>query len=202
MIELDSGKEQIKLNRTILHSTGISSAIAGLFLWSITPFVTESKLLRFGSLGTSLILGGISLASGVKLEQNKTLYRAIQKAEEDDFLHRIASAQYGQQQVWETIAAGGTRRDDLPVGATSTLEVPGSDAEVSEVPEDGELTDSLPGSNQTSQLVAGSPGSPGSVKKAIKEGKSDTWIIENILKMGGRKFEEGKVILEEMKKWK
>jgi hypothetical protein len=34
------------------------------------------------------------------------------------------------------------------------------------------------------------------VSKSMKAGKSATWIVENILKMGGRKFADGKVKLE------
>jgi hypothetical protein len=34
------------------------------------------------------------------------------------------------------------------------------------------------------------------VQKALEGGKSTTWIIENILKMGGRKFADGKAKLQ------
>jgi hypothetical protein len=34
------------------------------------------------------------------------------------------------------------------------------------------------------------------VCKSREVGKSTTWIVENILKMGGRKFSEGKVKLK------
>lgn len=34
------------------------------------------------------------------------------------------------------------------------------------------------------------------VCKSLEAGKSTTWIVENILKMGGRKFSEGKVKLQ------
>jgi hypothetical protein len=36
------------------------------------------------------------------------------------------------------------------------------------------------------------------VKEAKEVGKSPTWIIENILKMKGRKFAEGKIKLQEL----
>ena len=36
------------------------------------------------------------------------------------------------------------------------------------------------------------------VQKAKGEGKSQTWIVENVLKMGGRKFSEGKVKLQQL----
>lgn len=36
------------------------------------------------------------------------------------------------------------------------------------------------------------------VQKAKVEGKSQTWIVENVLKMGGRKFSEGKVKLQQL----
>jgi hypothetical protein len=32
--------------------------------------------------------------------------------------------------------------------------------------------------------------------KSREAGKSTTWIVENVLKMGGRKFSEGKVKLQ------
>lgn len=36
------------------------------------------------------------------------------------------------------------------------------------------------------------------VCKSMEAGKSSTWVIENILKMGGRKFSEGKVKLQNL----
>lgn len=36
------------------------------------------------------------------------------------------------------------------------------------------------------------------IKKAKEVGKTNTWIIENVLKMKGRKFAEGKVRLQEL----
>jgi len=36
------------------------------------------------------------------------------------------------------------------------------------------------------------------VRKALKASKSTTWIVENILKMGGRKFTEGKARLQSL----
>ncbi|MEG4857748.1 hypothetical protein QUB75_09025 [Microcoleus sp. K1-B6] len=36
------------------------------------------------------------------------------------------------------------------------------------------------------------------VCKSMKSGKSVTWIVENVLKMGGRKFSEGKVKLQNL----
>lgn len=36
------------------------------------------------------------------------------------------------------------------------------------------------------------------VRKALDEGKTKTWIIENVLKMKGRKFGEGKVWLQDL----
>lgn len=38
------------------------------------------------------------------------------------------------------------------------------------------------------------------VSKAMQDGKSQTWIVENILKMGGRKFADGKAKLEALLK--
>ena len=34
------------------------------------------------------------------------------------------------------------------------------------------------------------------VRKSMEAGKSVTWIVENVLKMGGRKFSEGKAKLQ------
>ncbi|MEG4842847.1 hypothetical protein, partial [Microcoleus sp. B9-D4] len=36
------------------------------------------------------------------------------------------------------------------------------------------------------------------VKEAMEGGKAKTWIIENILKMKGRKFAEGKIKLQNL----
>lgn len=34
------------------------------------------------------------------------------------------------------------------------------------------------------------------VRELIESGKSETWIVENVLKMGGRKFKQGKELLQ------
>jgi hypothetical protein len=36
------------------------------------------------------------------------------------------------------------------------------------------------------------------VRKSMEAGKSPTWIVENILKMSGRKFADGKVKLQQL----
>ena len=107
LIQLNASKDQIRLNQILLHIGAISSISSSLLIWSISPFITDKPIWRYLSLGYTIIGSSFGLVCSRKLEKNYSLYQALEKAETDEFLHRIASAQYAQQQHWERLAIQG-----------------------------------------------------------------------------------------------
>lgn len=183
LIGLDSGKEQIRLNQRILHQQAVAATLAGLLVWSIAPFCSKHPAWRYGSLTFSFGCGVITVLTGLKLEKGKLLFNALQKAEEDDYLHRIASSQFAQQQQWEMLA-----QTSMPL---TELTPP----EAMEVPTTSTSEASLPLTELTETTTK-------EVEEAVREGKSDTHIIEKVLGMPGRRFAEGKEILQRLKEGK
>jgi len=194
LIELNSGKDQILFNRKLLNTVAVVAFVASLFLWSVAPFIPSSnsnrdKFVRYLSLICTILGGDILLACGRKLERNQPLYKALEKAQENVFIHQVATSQYAYEQEI-TQAAQSTSQDlqqSLPVtSATSTLEV--SEANGSE---DFPTSTSTSATSEQLDLEV--------IREAVSAGKSDSWIIENLLKMGGRKFAEGQALLKEIK---
>ena len=196
LIHLDAGAEQIRLNRKLLNAGAIVSTISGLIVWSATPFVTEIKALRYLSLAFSLGAGSTALYCGTKLAQSKTLFQAIERAEEDDFLHRVAASQYARQNAWNYLAE--SEAQPLPDPLTEPLPDTSApvEAEASEVRGSEGFRD-FPSTSATSNELAAEV--VVEVLEAVGEGKSDTWIIENVLNMKGRKYKQGKELLAAIK---
>lgn len=184
-LTLDAGKEQIKFNRALLHSGAIAGAALGLLFWSVSPFVAPKRsalhiAFRYGSLSLSLFSGAAVLFCGVKLEKNKLLYRAVETAERDDFIHQIAARQFTQQSQWDRLAAVEAEQIPQVLGAPTA-----------------EGTTDLPATGTTTEQLDG--GKLEEVLEATEAGKSDTYIIENILGMKGRRYKEGKATLKRLR---
>lgn len=183
LIPLDAVTRQIRLNCRLLATQGCVSAGAGLFLWSLCPFVSDAVGWRYFSLTGGLIFGGTALYSAAQLSTISRLNAASLKAEERDYIHRIAASQYSQQVFWDTIATSNTSQPvEIPVTAESP-ETPGEEAAT-----DFPSTSEFPGELVFSQIA-----------EALESGKSDSHIVQEILGMKGRKYAEGKQMLTEIK---
>lgn len=199
IIPLDSSKEQIKFSRTLLHILALTSLLSGLLIWSISPFVftgkTTSKItLRYIGIVAPLGLGILSLACGIKLIKNQHLYKAIEIAEADSFRHWVAVNQGYSEQSYEALAENIS--ENFPGELTGNLPASGiSEPEMVEVPISGsEIPVSTSGSGNVNLDI-----SP-EVLREISAGKSDSWIIQNILNCRGRNYAKGKEELERIKK--
>lgn len=180
LIPLDMVLRQIRLNCRLLSAQGAVSASAGIFLWSITPFTSDAPGWRYFSLCSGLICGGTALYSAAQLSTVSRLSAASQKAEERDYIHRIAASQYSQQVFWDTVAT------------SDAVEVPRQE-QTPEVQPETEATSFPPASEFPSELVLTE------VAEALENGKSDSHIIQNILGCKGRKYPEGKELLSQIK---
>jgi hypothetical protein len=207
------GADQIKQNHGLLNATAIFSSVSGLLVWSTTPFVSSNTIARYFSLFYCIGAGSTAIYCGNKLEKSKLLFLALQRAQDDDFLHQIASLQYARQQHWNQLAGAtsnpfGTFFPEAEAEPVKSAEVPPDGdfraststntnapiPEVREVPPDGDFRDSDPEVAEVNPLAG--EVLVRAVSEAVTSGKSDTWIIENILNMKGRQFAKGKTILE------
>jgi len=132
-----------------------------------------------------------AVVSGRQLDKISPLIKAIDTAERDDFLTALATSQFVQQQQWQQQALAPTQLQPLsdphsthiqpesshPLSATSTDEL--STSQNSEVSS----------SEHFRSLWK-------SVSLLKEQGISDTKIIEDVLGMSGRKFNEGKQMLD------
>jgi hypothetical protein len=175
-----------------------ASSISGLLLWSASPFALSNPkdkvqvVLRYLSLFGSLSCGVTAIVCGNQLQKINPLVKAIETAERNDFLEQLAVSQFQQQQQWHQMALAPTKLQTVPSQHSEAVK-PESDAPLSTT-----SADSLPLTSQNSE-VNGSEHFRSlwkSVSLLKDQGVSDTKIIEEVLGMSGRKFSEGKQMLD------
>lgn len=198
LINISSPQNQLRQNRTLLLLVGGCSTIAGLFFWSLPPFVFNNPtnkvnvILRYLALFGGLSCGISAVVSGKQLERITPLVKAVEQAEKADFFDQLASSQYLQSQMWQreamtALQSGSTvsqrqpeQVDPEPVDRGST-----TSADQLTTSQNAEVTES-----QHFQSLYKS------VSLLKEQGLSDTKIIEEVLGMGGRRFTEGKQMLD------
>jgi hypothetical protein len=194
LINISSPQTQLRQNRTLLLTIGSASTIAGLLLWSATPFLLNSKsdrlqiALRYLSLTSTLICGVAACVSGHQLQRIAPLIKALETAEQSDFYTQLASSQYVQQEQWQAIASSEVEalhqpfQQNLPPNVSPAPETSTPQLPTSENPE-------LPPADNFRSLYK-------AVSVLKQQGVSDTTIVEEVLQLGGRRFAEGKQVLE------
>lgn len=132
-----------------------------------------------GAVACAITAGNIArkLADEAEIEVMKV--RAIKADVEDEIATEVYVSQKQRQQEAELM-----------------LTSPGVDVEASRQALEVIYSQDL----QDSTSASDSPDYPIYVEvcKSMEAGKSATWIVENVLKMGGRKFSEGKVRLQNL----
>jgi hypothetical protein len=173
------------------------SSLSGLLLWSASPFVFNNPkdkvqvVLRYLSLFGSLSCGVSAIVCGNQLHKINPLVKAIETAERNDFLEQLAVSQYQQQQHWQQMALAPTQLQPL------SQQVQPESSEASSETSSTTSTNELP-TSQNSE-VNGSEHFRSlykSVSLLKEQGLSDTKLVEEVLGMGGRKFNEGKQMLD------
>jgi len=191
MINLSNSQQQLRQNRAMLLLIGGVSSFSGLMLWSATPFATSNPkntvhiCIRYIALFSSLSCGVAAVATGYQLEKISPLVKALDMAEKDEFFTQLAASQWVQQQQWEKRASQALQPASQP---PVSLQHDGPSQPTSE------LTDST--SNAVSSDVEGYRALYQSVSLARSQGATDTQIIEKVLGLGGRNFNQGKVALQ------
>jgi hypothetical protein len=204
LINISSPQQQLRQNRSLLLLTGGVSTIAGLFLWSATPFIFSNPkdkvgvCLRYLSLLSTLGCGVAAVVSGRQLERISPLIKAIDTAERDDFLTALATSQFVQQQHWQQQALAPTQLQPLSAplslgnaSGNTTGNNPGNGAIE---PVTDSVTDSV--TNPLTTVTEAYKPMYLSIIALQQQGTSDSKIIKEVLGQSGRNFEKGKEMLE------
>ena len=196
----DQGRRNAFTTSVILHIFCLLLLFSGVTLVSISPSLFRgSPRLRSASLLYGLFSGLGLIVVGTQLEITDKLLTRVEKVEDEIALSQFASEQYAQQQYYEELAE--TANAELP--PTSASYFPPTSQVTSEALTVGSQGVQDLGGGSGSGSKAAEVGSAiatlSSIKSAYSEGKSDTWIIEEILGFKGRNFEKGKEILAQYK---
>ncbi|MEG5061918.1 hypothetical protein QUB60_29580 [Microcoleus sp. A2-C5] len=139
---------------------------------------------------------GVSLCAGIAcaIKAGSIAYKLSADAEIEVIKERAITADVIDEISTSAYVSQQQRQQE----AELMLASPGLDVEAGrkslEAMYDNDLQDSVSASDNSDYLVYLE------VCKSQKAGKSVTWIVENVLKMGGRKFADGKVKLESILK--
>ena len=210
MIKISSPQNQLRSNRNLLALVGGSSTVIGLLLWSSSPFLfpnTKDRVeisLRYLSLFVSGCCGITAVVTGSALQRIAPLIKAIETAERNDFISQLATAQWVQEQRYQSEAVTALQpSQQQPV----TLQQQNSyndrndaapmDNEVSNEP----VTDSLTTATANAVTPATDDEMEGyrptylAVTALQQQGISDSDIIKDVLKQGGTNYSKGKQML-------
>lgn len=187
----------------ILHVLALTSGLVGLSGWFITPFLTKDiqsdkwhQVFRWTSIIGGLSCGGISLSSSLVLSSLEPRINALNKYELAQFKHSVASQLFLAQQTNSAIASSlfAEQKSSL---CNQSMELWNSN-------DDKLPGDSLPGwgsrgTLQRSITETELHGQNDAVLIALKDGVPDSEIVKNVMGYGGRRYQEGKEILEAIK---
>jgi len=167
-------------------------SISGLTLWLAPPFVFSRKIPLHN------FMQGIALVSGFSccFEARRCALKVAKAEEFEAMKERAIDADVADELSTSIYVAEQQRRKE----AEAILAASGEEVEAArEALEAVYGTDLQPEvSATTSEDDASDLALWWKVEAAQTEGKTATWIIENILKMKGRKFAEGKARLQEL----
>ena len=197
LIGISSPHVQIRQNHSMLLLIASVSSLSGLLLWSASPFVFNNPkdkvqvVLRYLSLFGALGCGVAAVVSGRQLDRINPLLKAIDIAERNDFLEQLAVSQYRQQQQWQQMALAPTQLQ--PLSDPHSTHIQPESPESLSTTDDTQLPTSQPSEVSSSEQFRSLWKSVSLLKE---QGISDTKIIEDVLGMSGRKFGEGKQMLD------
>ncbi|VXD22390.1 conserved hypothetical protein [Planktothrix serta PCC 8927] len=210
-----SHSEAIKQNWKLLHSINILALVTAVPLWFVTPFLTRNpesngwhKFFRFTSIGYAIAVGSTSLYFSNQLGKMKPKIDAMNKREIAEFKHTIASDLFLAQGTNSAIAQFVlTERQSSLTPVTEFPE--SSEVELS----DPSVHRQFPKSSESSESSGNSELSKGTerernlelfmepVLEALENGLKDSDIIKDVMGFKGRRYADGKVILNDIKSY-
>ena len=213
-----SHSEAIKQNWKLLHGINILALVTAVPIWFVTPFLTRNpelngwhKFFRFTSIGYAIVVGSSSLYFSNKLGKMKPKIDAMNKREMAEFKHTIAS---------DLFLAQGT---NSAIAQFVLTERQASLTPVTEFPESSEMEPSDPSvhrqfpksseSSESSESYGNAELSKETerernlelfmepVLEALENGLKDSDIIKDVMGFKGRRYAEGKIILNDIKSY-
>lgn len=161
-------------------------SLSGLTLWLAPPFVFSRKIPLHN------FMQGVALVSGFTctFEARRCALKVVKEAEFEAMKDAAVKADVADEISTSIYISEQQRRKEAEAILASSDE----EVEVARKALEVIYTNDLQAETSTSD----SPDYPVylEVRKSMEAGKSVTWIIENVLKMGGRKFSEGKAKLQ------
>jgi len=169
-------------------------SLSGLTLWLAPPFVFSRKIPLHN------FMQGVALVSGFAccFEGRRCALKVAKEADFEAMKERAIDADVADELSTSIYVAEQQRRKEAEAILAASGEEVEAAREALEVIYTNDLQPET--TTTTSESDASDLALWWKVEAAQVEGKTATWIIENILKMKGRKFSEGKKQLEELLK--
>ncbi|MEG5238694.1 hypothetical protein [Microcoleus sp. AT9b-C3] len=169
-----------------MHLKMFVLSASALALWMVPLTALDKKV------SWHKAVQGVSLCAGIAcaVKSGKIAHGLAKEAEIEVIKERAVTADVIDEISTSAYVSQQQRQQE----AEFILASPGAEVEAKrealEAMYDNDLQDTASTSDNPDYLVYVE------ICKSKEAGKSQTWIIENILKMGGRKFKDGKVKLE------
>jgi len=183
---IESQEKSLRNQCLLLHIGCNLSLLTGLIVSTLPPFLTNNQIIRLTCLFSGFALGGnVILVSG-QLQVVTRRSKALEKAVQENF---------GLDLVTKQIMIEGDLKSRLlpqpvPEYIPDNQYFPNDNNQVLEMPEIVESDESY---------IEISESQYSDVLMALKSGKSDSVIIQDVLGKKGRKYQEGKAILTQIK---
>jgi hypothetical protein len=211
--------EAIKQNWKTHHLINIFLLTTSLPFWFFTPFLTRDintnnwhKFFRFTSIGYAVLASSTSLYLTTQLAKTKPKIDAINKREQAEFKHSLASdlflaqgtntaiAQYLLTDRATSLTSQGVSDPEVTLEADTTAFDDGT-SHTSQTPEVGTSITSQSGSKPEVGLSVEAEEMFELVVDALEDGYSDTKIVEELMGYKGRNYKKGKKVLSEIKQF-
>lgn len=217
VINPSSNVEAIKQNWKTHHLINIFLLTTSLPFWFFTPFLTRDvnvnnwhKFFRFTSIGYAILASSTSLYLTTQLAKTKPKIDAINKREQAEFKHSLASdlflaqgtntaiAQYLLTDRTTSLTSQSVSDPEVTLEADTTV-LDGGTSITSQTPEVG--TSDLPVSGSQVEVTLSQEAQEflEAVLDGLEDGYTDTQIIEQLMGFKGRSYKKGKKVLSEIK---
>lgn len=219
VINPSTNVEAIKQNWKLNHVINLFLLTTSLPFWFFTPFLTREvssnnwhKFFRFTSISYAIVASGTSLYLATQLGKLKPKIDAINKREQAEFKHSIASDLYLAQSTNTTIAQYllAERGSSLSSEQFNENELLNSGVHEGFGENKPGVQNSSEPMNRVVQTVQNSSEGELSplalehfedVLDALEDGLSESHIIKNVMGFKNYKYKKGKQVLEEIKRF-
>lgn len=179
---IESQEKSLKKQCLLLHLGCNLSLILGLGVITLPPFLTNNQIIRSSCLAGGFVLGCNVVLISSQLESVAQKAKALEKAVRENFGLDLVTTQMILEDQYKARL--------LPSSSLSPEYIP----EYSETqPESVQVEDNNPEYLEIEQSQYDN------VLMALERGDSDSVIIQNVLGCKGRKYQQGKTILSEIK---